>query len=1345
MSISAPVEIRWPVAGSVSGFIDVFDWDTLVLDEHGHHSISSILTLCTGILPCSLSIVGSTKGVLQRTSNGSIVCDSGNGCTDVTLQGVTITCSEGSLPLLKMYGSALTIRTGNFSGCSASTNGGFIQSFSGAMVDIEDSRFHDMHSAASGGAIFVVGGQLNLSNTSFYRCTSNLGGGALSVQMFQCSGSVRQINTTVYIDSSTFEQCGSSTNGGAIAAAAGVPGMGGFVIVEIISTRFSSNWAGLSGGAISAMDYVQTVLTKLVLENNSALGAGGGALFVHDSYLKFIGLSSFGNSAVNGGGGVILWSGNFEPQILAYCPPGTWSAQTPFCAPDTFCAPVCMSCSKGMFQAAAGSYAPCVPCSAGKFSADEGASHCRDCPSGTASTAIGAGNSSVCLACAAGTYASEPGATGCIPVNQTRRTKPSELAADQALSRIEFEVLIPTQRQAIFVIDEPHAQNLVELPTTPQLRNPEFRNGQWRRYALLHRYPKRAMPVDMTLNQIKFQSDFCLGNTALYGPCVASHYKSLKLYGTPSANSPAFPGIEFDFFAEKKDAYNQRIVTDSSSFLEATTSPDSMHDDHSVLISGTTVVKLSFGVASFSVVLHPAFSSVDFASESTVLQRKPSLFVKGFDTLSYVLVTMVSSRVDIIVANGSAVCPPGYVLVLDDSFHGSCSKCAPGTYSLNPLSATSCFVCPPTAQCSGGNNVNFSVGVWVESGGFYRLIDCPRGYQLLNSINSMFNHDVQQCIACSSTQYILATNNSKFTCQSCPVGASCDGSDLTGLIKGSVWAANLMLGQYRLVSCPSGYELLAITQDSQECRLCHPGSYCLGGLSQSIKCPAKTFALAGANASDSCFSSVIVTVSFQLSMDASRFTADKYKQFEAALAAAGGMIPGRVVVDRVTSITQNRLITSTLSCLVVSSAACDDAVSAAALRHSLTTDKINSQLIAQGLPPGFLQTVTVESEVQPDQGSSFGSIIGTAVGVLLSVTLLIACFLAYRKLRFLSAQKAFEMSFRSSKAGQKIQESCLPPQLSDNYLAEKVLGKGSFGLVLQAKQKHGDEHVAIKIILPDKGVFLKREMRQLQREAKVLRLFTKTKCEHAVHLAGSDGAHVSPKICWFKMELLEGEGLDAAVREHNTSPVGAPECIKVARSVLAALKVMHSEGIVHRDIKPSNIMRCPSRNGASGELQVWSYKLLDFGTALGVDERVAQAEMMTLDRSMLAGVGTAAYMSPEQYSDVDNVRYPTDLWSLGVTLFELATGHLPFEADNDFAYGIVVAADMDAPPPSLLDALDESLRPSFNNGLAKVVGRAMTKRVAGRYQSADEMHEAIYRCLITTGEACYRSALTHLD
>lgn len=136
-----------------------------------------------------------------------------------------------------------------------------------------------------------------------------------------------------------------------------------------------------------------------------------------------------------------------------------------------------------------------------------------------------------------------------------------------------------------------------------------------------------------------------------------------------------------------------------------------------------------------------------------------------------------------------------------------------------------------------------------------------------------------------------------------------------------------------------------------------------------------------------------------------------------------------------------------------------------------------------------------------------------------------------------------------------------------------------------------------------------------------MNLFSSKKSEHAVNLAGIDSVFIENALCWFTMELLEGENLGLIVQK---SAINDLECIKVARSVLAALKVMHAEGVIHRDIKPTNIMVCNS-NLDQGS----TYKLIDFGTALGIDDIKAKKTMMTMTTKAQMGLGTPAYMSPD--------------------------------------------------------------------------------------------------------------------
>ena len=179
---------------------------------------------------------------------------------------------------------------------------------------------------------------------------------------------------------------------------------------------------------------------------------------------------------------------------------------------------------------------------------------------------------------------------------------------------------------------------------------------------------------------------------------------------------------------------------------------------------------------------------------------------------------------------------------------------------------------------------------------------------------------------------------------------------------------------------------------------------------------------------------------------------------------------------------------------------------------------------------------------------------------------------------------------------------------------------------------------------------------------------------------------------------------------------------------------------MHRDVKPANIMR--SRKWRVGDpCDESSYQhdfiLIDFGTVLGVDDTLAKVSMMTLTACREVGAGTPPYMSPEMYRNPERALYPTDVWSLGVTLFELATGRLPFEAESSLLWNYAIAGDMEARAPTVFECMDEDQRAHFDNGLTKVIAKALEKKVANRYRTADEMYADVYSCLVRRGEACY--------
>jgi hypothetical protein len=313
-----------------------------------------------------------------------------------------------------------------------------------------------------------------------------------------------------------------------------------------------------------------------------------------------------------------------------------------------------------------------------------------------------------------------------------------------------------------------------------------------------------------------------------------------------------------------------------------------------------------------SVFVKPLFSLISESSSGVqVLESQPYIYMKGIDTQANSLSTMVSEISPVMMS--SDVCPLGYILVLDQSLSvsnqsavlGGCSQCQPGTYSVHPLAGLNalrptCFNCPTGGSCKGGFRVEFLLGIWKIMGGMYRLVSCPAGNQLVNSVNGVFSHDIQSCLACALNTYILESNNSNMKCQVCPVGAVCNGSDLAGLIKGSVWVKNMDAGLYTLQSCPGGYEIQASTQEGQECQFCPSSYYCPGGSNPKRLCPGNAFSTPGANSSAACFSAVMVAVSVTLPLMRNEFAAE-VAHFQSALAAAAGVASDYVVITGVSS------------------------------------------------------------------------------------------------------------------------------------------------------------------------------------------------------------------------------------------------------------------------------------------------------------------------------------------------------------------------------------------------------------------------------------------------------------
>lgn len=271
--------------------------------------------------------------------------------------------------------------------------------------------------------------------------------------------------------------------------------------------------------------------------------------------------------------------------------------------------------------------------------------------------------------------------------------------------------------------------------------------------------------------------------------------------------------------------------------------------------------------------------------------------------------------------------------------------------------------------------------------------------------------------------------------------------------------------------------------------------------------------------------------------------------------------------------------------------------------------------------------------------------------------------------------------------------------IAGKYRVERVIGRGGMGLVLEAKHLHLDHPVAIKFLLAEAAEAPGAAARFL-REA---RAAARIRSEHVARVFDSD---ITPEGApYLVMELLVGTDLHRLVRGRGSLPIA--EAIDYLLQACEALAEAHTLGIVHRDLKPGNLFLTRRLDGTP------LVKLLDFGIAKTPDTGWSEAGL-TVARGTL---GSPLYMSPEQLDDTSSVDLRTDIWALGIVLFELLTGRHPFEAASQAAFGARIAAGA---PESLGRYFDDA--PA---GLDAVIARCLTKDPTARFESVGAFAEAL--------------------
>ncbi len=252
------------------------------------------------------------------------------------------------------------------------------------------------------------------------------------------------------------------------------------------------------------------------------------------------------------------------------------------------------------------------------------------------------------------------------------------------------------------------------------------------------------------------------------------------------------------------------------------------------------------------------------------------------------------------------------------------------------------------------------------------------------------------------------------------------------------------------------------------------------------------------------------------------------------------------------------------------------------------------------------------------------------------------------------------------------------------------LGRGGMAVVYRARQTDLERTVALKVLPPelslDQGYIAR--FRQEARSAAGL--------EHP-HIVPIYEVGTADGFQYIAMKYIAGRTLKDVVEDEGA--LGIPRAAALLEQVADAMDHAHSEGVIHRDIKPSNIM--VAQNG-------WAY-LADFGLARG-----SVTSGLTMAGTVM---GTPEYMSPEQAQGLPTIGPPTDIYALGVVLYELLTGNMPFQADTPM--GMLIARLQYSPRPP------REYRGDLPEPVEDVIMRALARKPEARYASAGALVQAL--------------------
>src|SRR5258706_14265714 len=282
---------------------------------------------------------------------------------------------------------------------------------------------------------------------------------------------------------------------------------------------------------------------------------------------------------------------------------------------------------------------------------------------------------------------------------------------------------------------------------------------------------------------------------------------------------------------------------------------------------------------------------------------------------------------------------------------------------------------------------------------------------------------------------------------------------------------------------------------------------------------------------------------------------------------------------------------------------------------------------------------------------------------------------------------------------QSVDDPLLGETLAEKYLIEQLIKRGGMGSVYRGKHVMMDKTVAIKVLRPS----LAGDDVVVARFSREARAASRISHPHAVSV--TDFGEAESGVVFLVMEYLDGRTLKDLLRSEG--PMTLERTVEIIRQVSGALDAAHQQGVIHRDLKSDNIMLSQTNGGD------WA-KVLDFGIAKIQQPEGARDNDITAANLV---IGTPQYMSPEQCSQSGPIDARSDVYSLGVIVFEMLAGRVPFTGDSPT---VIMMKQVGDDPPSVLDA-----RPDLGASIDNLIKKALAKRPADRFQTAVALSDAL--------------------